>query len=209
MSKRSSRRPANRALPRPAGRRLRHRRSEKLSRRDAIDHKETEVNKLESMLKEFSEEVATTKKVLDRVPADKLSWKPHERSMSLGQLAMHIATVPGAIASITKPDVFDVSQNNFTPPMPESMEEIHAALEQSIRDVEQTLKETPDDAAQANWHLMFGDKELMSTPRASVWRSLMLNHWYHHRGQLAVYLRLLDVPVPAIYGPSADETPFS
>jgi uncharacterized damage-inducible protein DinB len=172
-------------------------------------HKETEVNKLESMLREFSEEVATTKRVLDRVPADKLSWKPHEKSMSLGQLAMHIATVPGGIANITKPDVFDVSQNSFTPPMPKSTEEIHAALEQSIRNVEQTLKETTGDAAQANWHLMFGDKELMRTPRLNVWRSLMLNHWYHHRGQLSVYPRLLDVSVPTIYGPSADENPFS
>jgi uncharacterized damage-inducible protein DinB len=167
------------------------------------------VNTLESMLKEFSEEVATTKRVLDRVPADKLSWKPHERSMSLGQLALHIATVPGSIANITKPDAFDVSQNNFTPPVPKNMEEIHASLEQSIRNVERTLKETTEDTAQANWHLMFGDKELMSIPRLSVWRSLMLNHWYHHRGELAVYLRLLDAPVPSIYGPSADEKPFS
>jgi uncharacterized damage-inducible protein DinB len=75
--------------------------------------------------------------------------------------------------------------------------------------VEQALNEATDDTAHATWHLMFGEKELRSMPRASVWRSLMLNHWYHHRGQLAVYLRLLDVPVPSIYGPSADESPFS
>jgi uncharacterized damage-inducible protein DinB len=167
------------------------------------------MNRLESMLNEFHEEAGTTRRVLDRVPADKLSWKPHERSMSLGQLAMHVATVPGAIAHITKPDAFDVSQNKFTPLTPENLEEIHAALEQSIRNVEQTFKESTEDSAQANWHLMFGSKELSSTPRADVWRSLMLNHWYHHRGQLAVYLRLLDVPVPCIYGPSADESPFS
>jgi uncharacterized damage-inducible protein DinB len=161
------------------------------------------------MLREFHEEVGTTKRVLGRVPADKLGWRPHERSMSLGQLALHIATVPGGIAHITKPDAFDVSQATFSPPMPKSMEEVYAALEQSIRDVEQTLKETTEDAAEANWHLMFGEKELRSMPRVSVWRSLMLNHWYHHRGQLAVYLRLLDVHVPSIYGPSADESPFS
>ncbi len=175
----------------------------------APHHKETEMNKLEPMLKEFNQEVATTRRVLDRIPADKLSWKPHERSMSLGQLAMHIASVPGSIAKITKPDVFDVSKSNFNPSTPKSMEEIHAALEQSIRDVEQTLNEATDEAAQAEWHLMLGGKELMSTPRASVWRSLMLNHWYHHRGELAVYLRLLNIPVPSIYGPSADENPFS
>jgi uncharacterized damage-inducible protein DinB len=167
------------------------------------------VNQAESMLREFHEEVGTTKSVLGRVPADKLGWKPHERSMSLGQLALHIATVPGRIAHITKPDAFDVSKNTFSQPMPKSMEEVYAALEQSIRDVEQTLKETTEAAAEANWHLMFGEKELRSMPRVSVWRSLMLNHWYHHRGQLAVYLRLLDVHVPSIYGPSADESPFS
>lgn len=167
------------------------------------------MNNLESMQKEFSEEVATTKRVLDRVPVDKLSWKPHERSMSLGQLALHIASVPGGIAKITKPDTFDVSKSDFNPPMPESMNEVHAAFEQSVRDVEQTLTETTEETAQADWHLMVGDKELVSMPRVSVWRSLMLNHWYHHRGQLAVYLRLLDVPVPSIYGPSADQNPFS
>ena len=93
--------------------------------------------------------------------------------------------------------------------MPKSMEEVYTALEQSVRVVEQTLTETTDDAAKAKWRLMFGEKELRSMPRSSVWRSLMLNHWYHHRGQLSVYLRMLDVPVPSIYGPSADENPFS
>jgi uncharacterized damage-inducible protein DinB len=166
------------------------------------------VSELESMLREFSEEAATTRRVLERVPADKLAWKPHERSMSLGQLALHIAVVPAAIAKITEPDTFDVSQNRFIQPMPANMEEVHAALEQTIRTVEQTLQQTTVDGAHAEWHLMFGDKELQCIPKVSVWRSLMLNHWYHHRGQLAVYLRLLDVPVPSIYGPSADESPF-
>ncbi len=167
------------------------------------------MNNSESMLKEFREEVTTTKSVLGRVPEDKFGWKPHERSMSLGQLALHIATVPGGIANITKSDAFDVSQARFAQPMPKSMEEVYTALEQSVRVVEQTLTETTDDAAKAKWRLMFGEKELRSMPRSSVWRSLMLNHWYHHRGQLSVYLRMLEVHVPSIYGPSADENPFS
>lgn len=167
------------------------------------------MNHLESMLMEFNQEAATTKRVLDRVPADKLGWKPHERSMTLGQLALHVAIVPGAIAHITKSDAFDVAQNDFTPPSPKSCEEIHAALEQSVHSVEQTLKETSASTAEAQWHLMAGTQELSCLPRAAVWRSPMLNHWYHHRGQLSVYLRLLDVPVPSIYGPSADENPFS
>jgi uncharacterized damage-inducible protein DinB len=167
------------------------------------------MSNLDSMLAEFHEEAATTKRVLGRVPADKLGWKPHERSMSLGQLALHIATVPAGICRITAADVFDVSQANFTPPAPQTMEEVHAALDATVRTVEGTLSGSSEGNAQASWHLMLGDKELMSMPRVQVWRSLMLNHWYHHRGQLSVYLRLLEVPVPSIYGPSADEKPFS
>src|SRR5580658_5303304 len=101
------------------------------------------------MLKEFSEEAATTRRVLERVPADKLGWRPHERSMSLGQLALHIAMVPAAIVNITKPDTFDVSQSRFVQPMPTNMEEVNAALEQTIRTVEQTLQQTTAEGAHA------------------------------------------------------------
>ena len=167
------------------------------------------MSNLDSMLAEFHEEAATTKRVLERVPADKLGWKPHARSMSLGQLALHIATVPAGICHITEADVFDVSQSNFAAPAPQTMDEVHAALDATLRTVEGTLSACSESNAQASWHLMLGEKELMSMPRIQVWRSLMLNHWYHHRGQLSVYLRLLEVPVPSIYGPSADEKPFS
>jgi len=160
------------------------------------------------MLSEFREEAAVTKRVLDRVPADKLAWKPHLKSMSLGQLAIHIATVPGALARITQAEAFDVSQGNFVPPQPGGIEEIHAVFEQSVRQAEQYLQGMTDEKAQASWRLMLKDKEIFSRPRVSVLRSIMLNHWYHHRGQLSVYLRLLDVPVPVIYGRSADESPF-
>ena len=161
------------------------------------------------MLGEFREEAAVTKRVLDRVPPDKLSWKPHAKSMTLGQLAVHIATVPGGLARITQHEAFDVSQGNFVPQQPANVGEIHAAFEQSVRDVEACLKGMTDQKAQGNWRLMRKDREIFSKPRISVLRSIMLNHWYHHRGQLSVYLRLLDVPVPAIYGPSADENPFA
>jgi uncharacterized damage-inducible protein DinB len=124
-------------------------------------------------------------------------------------LAMHIATVPAGIVRITTPDFFDVLKSNFAPPLPKSTAEIHAALEQTARSVEDALRETSDESARAPWHLMRGDQELQTTPRFKIWRSLMLNHWYHHRGQLTVYLRLLGIAVPAIYGPSADESPFA
>jgi uncharacterized damage-inducible protein DinB len=164
---------------------------------------------LDPMLNEFREEAAITKRVLERVPADKLSWKPHTKSMSLGELAMHIATVPGNLARITQPDTFDVSQANFAPPSPKNIEEIQTAFEQSVREAEEYLKGMTEQQAQGRWRLMLGDKELFSKPRINVLRSIMLNHWYHHRGQLSVYLRLLDVPVPVIYGRSADENPFA
>jgi predicted dithiol-disulfide oxidoreductase (DUF899 family)/uncharacterized damage-inducible protein DinB len=163
---------------------------------------------LEPMLKEFREEAETTRRILGRVPADKLGWKPHAKSMSLGQLAMHIASVPGALARLTQLDGFDVTQGNFTPPNPQSVQEIQSAFEQSVRDAESCLTGMSDQSAQGAWRLSRGEKELFTRPRIEVMRSIMLNHWYHHRGQLSVYLRLLDVPVPVVYGPSADENPF-
>ncbi len=162
----------------------------------------------ESMLQEFREEVKLTRKLLACVPADKLGWKPHPRSMTLGQLVLHIASVPGGIAEITRADTFDVSKSDFNPPSPRNMEEVHAALDQSVHLVEETLSNATPAVAEAEWRLLFGNKELSRSPRASVWRSLMFNHWIQHRGQLTVYLRLLDVPVPVTYGPTADETPL-
>ena len=164
---------------------------------------------LEPMLKEFHEEVDVTRRILERVPADKLSWRPHPKSMSLGQLAIHIAMVPGALAGIAQGDGLDVSQANFVPPQPKSLQEIHTAFDQSIRQAETCLNGMTDEAAQGRWSLRLRDKEILSKPRMSVLRSIMLNHWYHHRGQLSVYLRLLDVSVPSVYGPSADEKPFA
>ncbi len=163
---------------------------------------------LEPMLAEFREEVGVTRRILERVPADKLTWRPHPKSMSLGQLAIHIATVPGAIAMLAQGDGLDVSQAKFTPPEPKSVQEIQESFEQSVRTSETVLNEMTDQEAQGSWTLKRGDREIFTQPRIGVMRSIMLNHWYHHRGQLSVYLRLLDVPVPVVYGPTADENPF-
>jgi len=164
---------------------------------------------LEATLSEFREEAITTKRVLDRVPGDKLAWKPHAKSMSLGQLAWHIATVPVRVARLSQMDQFDVSQRNFDVPSPKSVEEIHCAFEQSVRDAGEYLQTMTDQQAQQRWRLMRNDTELLNLTRLGVVRSIMLNHWYHHRGQLSVYLRMLDVPVPAIYGRSAEEDAFA
>jgi uncharacterized damage-inducible protein DinB len=161
------------------------------------------------LLNEFREEVAITRRLLDRVPADKLAWKPHAKSMTLGQLAWHVATIPGRIARIAQQDSFDVLNGSFVPPQPSGRQEILAAYEQAVPGAEKFLSELTDDQAQANWRLMKGDRELFHQPRMNVVRTIMLNHWYHHRGQLSVYLRLLEVPLPVIYGRSADEDPFA
>ena len=163
---------------------------------------------IEPMLKEFREEAAITKRVLERVPADQLAWKPHRKSMSLGQLALHIATVPGSLARISQLDEFDVAQATFEPPTPKDLEQIHFALQESVRAAEECLGAMSEQKALGNWRLLTNGKQIFSRPRVEVLRSIMLNHWYHHRGQLSVYLRMLDVPVPVIYGRSADETPF-
>jgi len=163
----------------------------------------------EQMLKEFREEVATTKRVLERVPADKLAWKPHEKSMSLGQLALHVASIPGGISRIAQLEEFDVAQANFNPPGARNVGEIQSALQESVRTAEECLSGMSEERASGNWRLMTGGKQIFSRPRVEVLRSIMLNHWYHHRGQLSVYLRMLDVPLPVIYGRSADENPFA
>jgi uncharacterized damage-inducible protein DinB len=163
----------------------------------------------ESMLNEFREEAGITKRALQRVPADKLGWKPHPKSMSLGQLSLHIATIPSRLSQLAQLDGFDVTQASFDPPHPRNMEEVLTAHEQSVVDAEKCLQEMTEQQAQAKWRLMKKDKELFNKPRIDILRSIMLNHWYHHRGQLSVYLRLLEVPVPVIYGRSADENPFA
>ncbi len=163
---------------------------------------------LEPTLEEFREEAATTRRILERVPADKLTWKPHPKSMSLGQLALHIAGIPGGLTKLLQMEEFDTAHANFNPPQPKNVEEIHAAHDQSVRAAEDFLAGMSDESAMANWRLLAQGKQISSQPRIVVLRSIMLNHWYHHRGQLSVYLRLLDVPVPVIYGPSADENPF-
>ena len=162
---------------------------------------------VDSILTELDQEAATTRKVLDRVPADKLTWKPHTKSMSLGQLALHVAQTPGAIAGFVAGPTFAMS-GPITQAEASSKAEVMSALDASLAKAKDTLNGLDDATMTSTWTLTAGDKTLMSMPRIAVVRAIMLNHWYHHRGQLSVYLRLLDVPVPSIYGPSADENPF-
>jgi uncharacterized damage-inducible protein DinB len=164
---------------------------------------------LEPILNELKQEAATTRRLLERIPGDKLSWKPHVKSMSLGQLALHVATIPGSICHLAELDEFDASAADFVPVMPNSRDEILAGLDSSVSAAAAYLTSLTPEQAGAAWRLTLRGSELFVIPRAGMLRSLMLNHWYHHRGQLSVYLRLLDIPIPVIYGRSADENPFA
>ena len=164
---------------------------------------------VDSVLAELDQEAATTRRVLERVPGDKLGWKPHVKSMSLGQLALHVATIPGAVAKFLAGDGLDIGGVNFEAPAATSASELLPALDESIKTAKEVLTGLDDHKAMTTWKLTRGATELFAAPRIGVARSIMLNHWYHHRGQLSVYLRLLNIPVPSIYGPSADENPFA
>ena len=162
---------------------------------------------VDSILMELDHEAKTTRRVLERVPSDKLAWQPHPKSMSLGKLAMHTAGTPGTIAGFVSAPTFAMS-GDFQQPVASSTQEILAAHDASIAKSKEVLNGLDDATALSTWTLTAGGKTMLSMPRIGVVRSIMLNHWYHHRGQLSVYLRELDVPLPSIYGPSADENPF-
>jgi uncharacterized damage-inducible protein DinB len=162
---------------------------------------------MEPILQEFRDEMPATRRLLERVPQEKLGWKPHAKSRSLGELATHIANIPGMAEKIATTEEFSPST---APPAPmATVEEIRAAFEKNARAGEAALSGLSDDAAQAEWRFVFRGKEIFRRPRAAALRTNLLNHLYHHRGQLSVYLRLLDVPVPVVYGPTADENPFA
>ncbi|MEW6733759.1 MAG: DinB family protein [Acidobacteriota bacterium] len=163
---------------------------------------------LNPLLDELRQEAATTRRVLERVPADKLTWKPHSKSMSLGQLALHVANIPHNVSKLAQLDQYDASNTNFEPATPNNIDEILSTHDLSLRTAEDYLNSIDDKIALASWRLTNKGKEVFTIPRIGLIRSIMLNHWYHHRGQLSVYLRLLDIPVPTIYGRSADENPF-
>jgi uncharacterized damage-inducible protein DinB len=163
---------------------------------------------VDAILQELAQEAATTRRMLERVPNDKLAWKPHAKSMSLGQLALHVAAAPGQVAALLLKDVVQVP-DFAAPPSATSTAEAVSTLDRSVQEAQQVLRGMDDQMAMSSWKLVRGDKDLITAPKIAVTRSILLNHWYHHRGQLSVYLRLLDVPLPSVYGPSADENPFA
>jgi uncharacterized damage-inducible protein DinB len=162
----------------------------------------------ETLLAELEQESAATARVLDRVPQAHLSWRPHPKSYSLGQLALHVATVPGSVAELAAQDTIPAPPE-FVQAEATSTAELGPALQASVAKARQHLGALNDEAMQRTWRLLAAGQEIMAMPRMAFVRAIMLNHWYHHRGQLLVYLRLLNVPVPSVYGPTADENPFA
>jgi uncharacterized damage-inducible protein DinB len=161
---------------------------------------------VDGLLSEFDHEMTTTRKVLERVPEDKFEWRPHERATALGDLAQHVATIPmwGSMTVNQTELVFGDRQ----PERFGTRAEILAAFDKNAADTRAALIGKADAEFMVPWSLKAGDKTLFSMPRIVVWRSFVMSHLIHHRGQLTVYLRMLDVRVPSIYGPSGDESPF-
>jgi uncharacterized damage-inducible protein DinB len=162
---------------------------------------------VDALLPEFDHEMATTRKLLERVPEDRMDWKPHPRSYSLGQLAQHVATIPmwgGMTLTRTELDLGGAAQ----PPEIRTRADLLGTFDQNAAATRAALIGKTDAELLVPWTLKSNGHAIFSMPRAAVWRGFVLSHLVHHRGQLSVYLRMQDVPIPSIYGPSADESPF-
>ncbi|HEV2491115.1 MAG TPA: DinB family protein [Candidatus Acidoferrales bacterium] len=160
----------------------------------------------QSLIAEFEAQAPVTRRFLERLPEDKLAWKPHEKSMSAGQLGLHLARVPGGVAQAAQQNSMPAPEFNNIP-QPSGLPEILSTFDESVATVRKILPQFDDAKMRETWRMVQGDKEVLAMPRAEFLRNIMLNHWYQHRGQFSVYLRLLGVAVPSSWGPSADEPP--
>ena len=159
---------------------------------------------VEALLPEFDHEFATTRRLLDRVPQAQLGWKPHEKSMTLGELAGHLANIPFWCTATLSADSLDLDSLD-RPPVPESCEVLLRGFDTRLAAARERLAATTDPEFLAPWTLKKGTQEFFTMPKISVIRTFVMNHQIHHRGQLTVYLRLNNVPLPPVYGPTADE----
>ena len=163
------------------------------------------MNFSEPILTELSYESATARRLLERLPQQHFGWKPHEKSMTLGRLATHIVEIPGWVASILDQDEFDVGAREHAPRNASSVPELLQMLDKNVAAAKEAIGRQTNERMMGPWRLKKKGQLIVEMPRIGVIRSLLLNHFIHHRGQLSVYIRLLNVPVPSIYGPSADE----
>jgi len=161
----------------------------------------------QSMLAEFDHEMANTRKTLERVPDDKFEWTPHDKSFPMGKLATHLANLPSWTNVTIDLEVFDMAPDGEQIKTPEchTQQELLTTFDANVAKGREALAGVSDERIFGNWALAAGGNQILSMPRVAVLRSFVLNHIIHHRAQLGVYLRLNDIPVPSIYGPSADE----
>jgi len=164
---------------------------------------------VDPILMELDQEAEITKRLLDIIPEDKLSWRPHPKAKSLGELAMHIAVLQGNVAELGNEDVRDVSDIPTSDPEATGRKQILQMFSESLAKAKEIVGATDDEKAARGWQLRKDGEAIFSAPRTGFWRTVLLNHNYHHRGQLSTYLRELDIPLPSIYGPSADTNPFA
>ena len=158
----------------------------------------------DALLPEFDREMAIARRVIERVPAEKFDYKPHDKSMTMGRLASHIAEMPTWATTGILRDSLDLA-GGYTPFEPKSTAALLEAFDKNVAGAHNAIAGVNDETLMKSWSLKRGDVTLMTMPKIAVVRSFVLNHVIHHRGQLSVYLRLNDIPVPSIYGPSADE----
>jgi uncharacterized damage-inducible protein DinB len=161
---------------------------------------------VQGLLMELQHEAANTKKMLERVPMDKADWKPHEKSMTLGRLATHVAELSGWTELILNTNELDWATFSYKPNFPTHTEELLARLDENVAKAQKALEAATEESIMQPWTMRRGDHVFFTLPKAAVIRNFSMNHLYHHRGQLSTYLRLLDVAVPGMFGPSADET---
>ncbi len=162
----------------------------------------------QSLLPEFDHEMANTRKTLERVPEDKFGWKPHEKSMTLGRLAQHIAEMAGWVVETMNKESLDLQPPGapaYQPPKLESKQQLMEMFDKNVAAAREQINSADDAAFRVNWSLLMGGTPMFTMPRIAVYRAMVMNHIIHHRAQLGVYFRLNDIPVPSLYGPSADE----
>src|SRR5215510_11214197 len=168
--------------------------------------KENHMSIAQSLLSEFEAQAPITRRFIERLPEDKYGWKPHEKSMTAGQLAYHLAFVPGGVVRLVNAN--PTPEPNFNFPQPTNRQQLLKVFDESVATVRAELAKASDAHMDETWRLNFGGKEVLAQARGLFLRDVMLSHWYQHRGQFSVYLRILNIPVPASWGPSADEPPL-
>jgi uncharacterized damage-inducible protein DinB len=163
----------------------------------------------DALLRELESEVPASCRVLERIPGERLEWRPHPRSLSAGQLGLHVASIPGNVTRLAHTSGFDIANAPATYPSAASAAHLLDTFERSVHSLRGVLLNMDDAVATETWRLSFGGREIATWSRATLIRTMGLNHWYHHRGELVVYLRVMGIAVPVVYGRSADENPFA